>query len=433
MKNLFSYFAAVLAIVALLPLRSTAQTTETGDQTILELAQGNENLTILTRALQAAGLTDALTGDGPITVFAPTDQAFYGLPEGVLSALTKAENRDALVDILKYHVVDGELTASAVTSGIEGAADGMLPAETMNGELTAMLEGEGVALKDAAGRTVMVTQTDIMASNGVIHLIDGVLLPEGVDLEALTSGAEGMGMEETDGAMEEAGEAVDTAASATADAASTAYNETEEFVENAAETTAEAAETVYDETTEAVSDVVGSDDETMQEGRDDVRTVGSDVGNYESAPDATIVEVASGNSDFSTLVTAIESAELKDVLNSESGFTVFAPTNAAFDKVPADMRSQLMSSAGKTDLQNLLKYHVVASRIDAASLTKAIEKNNGYFRIQTLGGESLIASMQDGNVVLTDGNGEYATVTKTDVQASNGLIHAIDGVLTPRQ
>ncbi|MGB3800384.1 MAG: fasciclin domain-containing protein, partial [Lewinella sp.] len=313
----------------------------------------------------------------------------------------------------------------------EGASDGMFPAETLNGQLSAMLDGEGVALQDAAGRTIMVTQTDIIASNGVIHLIDGVLLPEGIDLDALTSESEDMGMSQTEGAMEEAGEAVDNAADATAEAASSAYNEAEETVESAAEATANAAEEAYDETTEAVSDAMDTDEETMQEGQEDVRAVGSDV-NYSSAPDATIVEVASGNSDFSTLVSAIESAELTDVLDSDSGFTVFAPTNAAFEKVPADKRSELMSSGGQAQLQGLLKYHVVASRIDAASLVKAIEKNNGYFRIQTLSGESLIASMQDGNVILTDGNGEYATVTSTDVQASNGLIHAIDGVLTPR-
>ena len=430
MKNLFSYFAAVLAIVALLPVRSVAQNMDGEEQTILEIAQGNENLTILTRAAQAAGLTEALSGEGPITVFAPTDQAFYGLPEGVLSALTKADNRQALIDILKYHVIEGELTADAVTSGIEGASDGMLAAETMNGELSAMLEDGGVVLQDAAGRNVMVTETDIMASNGVIHLIDGVLLPEGVDLEALTSGAEEMA-EAGEGAMEEAGEAVDNAAEATANAASSAYNEAEETVENAAESTANAAEEAYDETRQAVNNAVDSDNEMMEEDQDNVRSMGSDV-NYTSAPDATIVEIAAENSDFSTLVEAIESAELKDVLNSDSGFTVFAPTNAAFDKVPADKRSQLMNSSNQEELQNLLKYHVVASKIDAASLTKAIESNNGYFRIQTIGGESLIASMQDGNVILTDGNGEYATVTDTDLQASNGTIHVIDGVLTPR-
>ncbi|MGB3800001.1 MAG: fasciclin domain-containing protein, partial [Lewinella sp.] len=119
MKNLFSHFAAILAIVAFLPVSATAQDDAMSgeEQTILEVAQSNGDLTILTRAIQAAGLTEDLSGEGPFTVFAPVDQAFYGLPEGVLSALTKADNRDALIDILKYHVVAGELTAEAVTSG----------------------------------------------------------------------------------------------------------------------------------------------------------------------------------------------------------------------------------------------------------------------------------------------------------------------------
>ncbi len=420
MKIIFSYFSAVLAILALLPLQSTAQTMDGDNQTILEIAQSNSDLTILTRAVQAAGLTEALSGDGDLTVFAPTDQAFYGLPEGVLSALTKAENRETLIDILKYHVVEGELAAADVTAGIEQASDGMLAAETMNGELTAMLADGGVALKDAAGRTIMVTQTDIMASNGVIHLIDGVLLPEGVDLSALTEGADAMGMNEADddGVLEEAGDAVETAAEETYEAAKTAGS----YV-------AEGAEEVGEEVAEVFNEDGEDDEEYTTQNERSVATTGS----YGNTADKTIVEVAASNQDFSTLVKAVEAADLADALGSDSGFTVFAPTNSAFEKVPSDKLNSLLQPSNQQQLQGLLKYHVVASKISAEKLIAAIEKNNGYFRIQTIGGESLYATMQDGNVTLIDGNGEMITVTNPDIEASNGVIHAIDSVLMPKE
>ena len=146
----------------------------------------------------------------------------------------------------------------------------------------------------------------------------------------------------------------------------------------------------------------------------------------------TIVEVAQGNPDFSTLVSAVTSADLGATHSGTGPYTVFAPTNAAFEKVPQATRDELMSPAGQQDLSNILTYHVVEGNVDAATLTQAIQDAgaDGY-TITTVNGGTLTAMMDGDNVVLRDAAGNTATVTQTDVDASNGVIHAIDTVLMP--
>lgn len=145
----------------------------------------------------------------------------------------------------------------------------------------------------------------------------------------------------------------------------------------------------------------------------------------------TIVGVAQGNPEFSTLVAAVTSADLGTTLSGTGPFTVFAPTNAAFEKIPAATRDSLMAPAGKEQLSGILTYHVVAGRVNAADLTKMIADNGGTATLTTVNGATLTARVVDGNVVLTDGKGGTSTVTATDVDASNGVIHVIDTVLMP--
>ena len=145
----------------------------------------------------------------------------------------------------------------------------------------------------------------------------------------------------------------------------------------------------------------------------------------------TIVAVAQGNPDFSTLVTAVSAAELGETLSGAGPFTVFAPTNAAFAKLPAGTLDSLTAPEGKEQLTSILTYHVVEGTTDAATLTKAIEDNDGSYTITTVNGGTLTATVEGGNVVLTDAAGGKATVTATDVAASNGIIHVIDTVAMP--
>ena len=145
----------------------------------------------------------------------------------------------------------------------------------------------------------------------------------------------------------------------------------------------------------------------------------------------TIVAVAQGNEDFSTLVTAVTAAELGETLSGEGPFTVFAPTNDAFGKLPEGTLETLTAPEGKEQLTSILTYHVVEGAVDAATLTNAIETGGGSYEITTVNGGTLAATIQDGNVVMTDAAGGTSTVTATDVAASNGMIHVIDTVLMP--
>ena len=146
---------------------------------------------------------------------------------------------------------------------------------------------------------------------------------------------------------------------------------------------------------------------------------------------STIVGVAASNDNFSTLVAAVQAADLVATLNSDGPFTVFAPTNDAFAKLPEGTVETLLKAENKGTLTSILTYHVVAGKFMASDVLDAIQKNNGSFVIPTVNGEKLTASLKDGKVLLTDSKGNYSTVILTDVGASNGVIHAIDTVVMP--
>jgi len=151
---------ALLALVALFSLPLTARA-----QDVVDTAVEAGSFTTLVAAVQAAGLVDALKGDGPFTVFAPSDEAFAKLPAATVESLLLPENRDQLRAILTLHVVPGAVMAAQVSDGLQ--------AETLNGEwLTFAVDGDGARVGSAN-----IVATDVMASNGVIHVIDTVLLP----------------------------------------------------------------------------------------------------------------------------------------------------------------------------------------------------------------------------------------------------------------
>ncbi|MBX7495030.1 fasciclin domain-containing protein [Qipengyuania sp. 6B39] len=161
-------------------------------------------------------------------------------------------------------------------------------------------------------------------------------------------------------------------------------------------------------------------------------TAAADQMANDTATTGTIVEVAQGNGDFSTLVSAVTAANLGETLSGDGPFTVFAPTNEAFAKIPEATLTELTTNDTET-LGNILTYHVVEGNVDAATLTKAIEDaGDAGYTITTVNGGTLTAKLVDGNVVLTDAAGGTSTVTATDVAASNGVIHVIDTVLMPQ-
>jgi uncharacterized surface protein with fasciclin (FAS1) repeats len=145
----------------------------------------------------------------------------------------------------------------------------------------------------------------------------------------------------------------------------------------------------------------------------------------------TLVGVAAGNADFSTLVTAVQTAGLVDTLNSAGPFTVFAPTNDAFAELPAGTVDSLLRPSQRAALSRILTYHVVPGRITAADLTTAVRVGGGSATLTTVEGGRLVATVRRGTLTLTDAAGNRIGVTAADIPASNGLIHVLDGVLTP--
>jgi uncharacterized surface protein with fasciclin (FAS1) repeats len=145
----------------------------------------------------------------------------------------------------------------------------------------------------------------------------------------------------------------------------------------------------------------------------------------------TIVDIALSSKDHSTLVAAVKAAGLVETLNSAGPFTVFAPVNAAFDKLPAGTVETLLKPENKALLTSILTYHVVAGNIDAAAVVAAIKAGNGKASLQTVSGNKLVASIENGKVILTDEKGGKATVTATDLKGSNGVIHVIDTIVMP--
>jgi transforming growth factor-beta-induced protein len=281
---------------------STASRSE-GDQNIVQTAVGAGNFTTLASLLTKAGLVDTLSTGGPFTVFAPTDQAFAKVPKGTLDKL--AANPALLKSVLLYHVVAGRVTAADVVK--------LDSAKT--------LEGSTVAIKVRAGSVYVdqakVTTPDVAASNGVIHVIDSVLIPKG----AL------------------------------------------------------------------------------------------------AAPTKNIVQTAVAAGQFKTLATLLRKAGLVGTLQGKGPFTVFAPTDAAFAKVPKATLAAL--AMNKAKLRAVLLYHVAKGKVTAAQAMKLRSA-------KTVNGKSLTIRVRGGKVIVGG-----ATVVKADVAASNGVIHVINKVLIP--
>ena len=153
---------------------------------------------------------------------------------------------------------------------------------------------------------------------------------------------------------------------------------------------------------------------------------------FTNAQSTDVVDVAAGSKDHTTLVAAIKAADLVETLKSGGPFTVFAPSNSAFDKLPKGTVDNLLKPENKADLVKLLTYHVVSGNLKAADVLAAIKAGKGKAVVKTVQGENFTASLEKGKVILTDAKGGKATVTATDLAASNGVIHVIDSVVMPK-
>ena len=157
--------SGIVFIGAMIAVFAFTSSVKSQSKDIVDLAAGNDNLKTLVAAVKAGGLVDVLKSDGPFTVFAPTDQAFAALPEGTLESLLKPENKDQLASILKYHVVAGKVKSSDLSNGQKAA--------TVQGEKV------GVSIKNGKVKIddAQVVMADVEAKNGIVHVIDKVILP----------------------------------------------------------------------------------------------------------------------------------------------------------------------------------------------------------------------------------------------------------------
>ena len=267
---------------------------------IVDTAVAAGSFKTLAAALGAADLAGALKGEGPFTVFAPTDEAFAKLPAGTLETLLKPENKSLLTAILTYHVAAGRFEADQVVNRTS--------LTTLNGQRVNIGTEHGVQIDNAN-----VVKANIACSNGVIHVIDSVILPS------------------------------------------------------------------------------------------------SD----------SILEIAAKAGSFGTLAAAVQTAGLAEALSAEGPYTVFAPTDDAFAKLPAGTVEMLLKPENRHQLVEILKYHVVPGRVYASDALNAETA-------ETAQGSRVRFTLESGMMMV---NG--ATIVKTDVEAANGVIHVIDEVILP--
>jgi uncharacterized surface protein with fasciclin (FAS1) repeats len=425
--------------------------TEAMTSSIAEIAVADGRFTTLVTALDAAGLVETLSGEGAFTVFAPTDDAFAALPDGTVEALL-ADPQGALSQVLLYHVVDGVVPAETVVT-LESAT-------TLQGEdVTVAVEGSDVILNGSA----KVIVTDIEASNGIIHVIDAVLLPPSMTEETMAPSIAEIAV--ADGrfttlvtALEAAG-LVDTLSG---EGAFTVFAPTDDAFAALPDGTVDGlladpegtltqvllyhvvdgivpAETVV--TLESATTLQGEDVTIKVEDgsvflNDTVQVIITDIeasngiihvidavllppSMTEEAMAPSIAEIAVEDGRFTTLVAALDAAGLVETLSSEGEFTVFAPTDDAFAALPDGTVDALLADP-QGALTQILLYHVVDGIVPAETVVTLDSAT-------TLQGEDVTIKVEDGSVILND----MVEVIITDIEASNGIIHVIDGVLIP--
>jgi transforming growth factor-beta-induced protein len=400
--------------------------------TIVAAAQGSPDLSTLVTALTAANLTTTLSGPGPFTVFAPVNSAFNAVPADVLQRLLEAGNVEILSKVLRYHVVPGRVLA----------------ADLQEGQEVTTIEGTTLRITLAGGARVnnaRITTTDIQTDNGVVHLIDGVLTEslDIVDVATIRGFSSLVSAVATAGLVDAvrgngAGQGITVFAPTNAafDALGALPGNPElsqvltyhvvagralaaSLSDNQMLTTLQGG-TVRFRTNPTRLEGIGN---TVNITATDIVAKNGvihviDAVLLPTAPvTQNIVELASTTPELSTLVTAIGAANLGGTLSGAGPFTVFAPVNSAFAAVPADVLQRLLETGNVDILSKVLRYHVVPGRVLAADLTEGQT-------VTTVEGTTLRITLAGGARV------NDARITATDIQATNGVVHLIDGVLT---
>lgn len=414
-----------------MPTPTPEPTPTEAPKTIVDIAVADGRFTTLVTALQAADLVGALSGEGPFTVFAPTDEAFAKLPAGTVESLLK--DIPALTNILLYHVVSGKVMAADVVN--------LKSATTLQGkDIQIKVEGDKVMINDA-----QVIITDIEAANGVIHVIDSVILPP---TKTIVDAAVEDGRFTT---LVAALQAADLVEALKGEGPFTVFAPTDEAFAKLPAGTIEGLLKDIPALTNILlyhvvpgklmaADVLAQNYLTTLQGESvrissdmgkamineaqiiitDIETDNGVIHVIDSVilPGKTVAELAVADGRFTTLVAALDAAKLVDTLNGEGPFTVFAPTDEAFKKLPAGTIDALLKDIPQ--LTNILLYHVVAGKVMAEDVVKLTEA-------PTVQGQKVTVKVDGGKVFIND-----AQVIITDIVTANGVIHVIDTVLLPK-
>ena len=406
--------------------------------TVVEIIVNSPDHETLEAAVIAADLAGTLSGDGPYTVFAPTDEAFDMLPDGLLEDLL-ADPEGALTDILLYHVVGAEALSTDLSDGQE--------VETLLGEdVMVTINMDGVFINDA-----QVTVADVMADNGVVHVIDMVLVPA-MQPETVVDIIVDSPDHET---LEAAVIAADLAGTLSGDGPFTVFAPTDAAFDMLPDGLLEdlLADPEGDLTDILLYHVVGAEalSTDLSDGQEVETLLGEDVmvtinmdGVFINDAQVTVADVMADNGvvhvidmvlvpamqpetvvdiivdspDHETLEAAVIAADLAGTLSGDGPFTVFAPTDEAFANLPSGLLTELLADP-QGNLTDILLYHVVGAEALSADLSDGQE-------IETLLGENVLVTINMDGVFINN-----AQVTVVDLMADNGVVHVIDAVLIP--
>lgn len=416
-------FTKVLMIL-LLPVFITAQT-------VVDIIVNSDDHTTLEAAVIAADLAGTLSGTGPFTVFAPTDAAFEALPAGTVAALLG--DIPALTDILLYHAISGDVKSGDLS-------DGMM-ATTINGkDITVKINADGVFINDAK-----VTVVDLVATNGVVHVLDAVLLPPAVTVVDVVVNSP------DHNTLETAVLAADLAGVLSGEGPFTLFAPTDAAFDALPDGTLTALLDDIPALTDillyhAVSATVLSSDlsdgmtATTINGKDITVAVNPDGVFINGAqvtvadivtdngvvhvidavllpPRVSVVDVVVNSPDHNTLEAAVIAADLVGTLNGDGPFTLFAPTDAAFEALPAGTVTALLGDIPA--LTDILLYHAISGTVLSSDLSDGL-------MAETINGEAVEVTINTDGIFI---NG--AQVTVADIITDNGVVHVIDAVLLP--
>lgn len=453
MKRIVLTLLMLLLVVGVTPV--LAQPQAQADQTIMEYLAEDGRFATLVQSIEMTGVIDELAGEGPFTVFAPTDQAFDNLSDEKMDQLM---NDTAMMEeTLRYHVVEGQLMKAdlANKSSVETLAEWRLNIHPMENDMLAVNDG-------------VLIETDIETANGVIHVVDSVLLkaddqPEVALEEEGEMAEEGEMMEEEaaaeEGEMTEEGEMMEEAAAEEGQMAEEGEVSSlcsEDYVVQEADWLSKIADKFFGnpqsypvivQATNAAA--AASDEYTIIEDpnrieigqvlcipvRPDAEALMSEevmmtedesettpgsridlaVGKLtgEALVDATVLD-----NQFAVLVDALERAGMLDMLNGEEPYTLFAPTDAAFAALPPEAMGEMMESETQ-QLQDLLSYHLVPGKMTAAAIQQVDT-------LETALGQTITVIVEGETVMVND-----AQVINPNHETTNGMIHVVDSVLVP--